>query len=81
MAAQGIRSGSSCDRTATDRAGATANYIKSFVHALPPLHEVSKMAGIELPEYLGKMGEKDKGEAGCGAGGTEKAAATMPPKT
>ncbi len=33
----------------------TANFASSLIKSLPPLHEVAKMAGIELPEYLGEM--------------------------
>jgi hypothetical protein len=25
------------------------------MHSLPPVHDVAKMAGIELPAYLGEM--------------------------
>lgn len=32
----------------------TANFAASLIKSLPPLHEVAKMAGIELPEYLGE---------------------------
>lgn len=32
----------------------TANFTSSLVKSLPPLHEIAKMAGVELPEYLGK---------------------------
>lgn len=38
----------------------TANFLSNFIKSLPPLQEVSKMAGVELPEFLGKMGEIDK---------------------
>ena len=34
---------------------ATSNFISNLFKSLPPLHEVSKMAGVELPEYLGKV--------------------------
>ena len=27
---------------------------KRFMGALPPMHELAKMVGLELPEYLGK---------------------------
>jgi hypothetical protein len=27
------------------------------MQSLPPVHDVAKMAGIELPEYLGAMKE------------------------
>jgi flotillin len=32
----------------------TANFAASLIKSLPPLHEVARMAGIELPEYLGE---------------------------
>jgi flotillin len=32
----------------------TANFASSLIKSLPPLHEVAKMAGIELPEFLGE---------------------------
>ncbi|MBE0698082.1 MAG: flotillin family protein [Anaerolineaceae bacterium] len=34
----------------------TANFISGFVKSLPPLQDIAAMAGIELPEYLGKAG-------------------------
>jgi len=33
----------------------TADFVSGFVRALPPLQEVAAMAGVELPEYLGKV--------------------------
>lgn len=33
----------------------TANFISQFVKALPALHDVASMAGLDLPEYLGKV--------------------------
>ena len=33
---------------------AAANFVSNFVKALPPLQEIAAMAGIELPQYLGK---------------------------
>jgi flotillin len=33
----------------------TANFAASLIKSLPPLHEVAKMAGVELPEYLGEV--------------------------
>ncbi len=33
----------------------TANFASSLIKSLPPLHEVAKMAGVELPEFLGAM--------------------------
>jgi flotillin len=34
---------------------ATSNFISNLFKSLPPIHEISKMAGVELPEYLGKL--------------------------
>lgn len=33
--------------------GSTANFASSLIKSLPPLHEIAKMAGVKLPEYLG----------------------------
>jgi flotillin len=35
----------------------TAQFLSSLVGSLPPLQEIAKMAGVELPEYLGRMAE------------------------
>ena len=34
---------------------AVGNFLGGLTQALPPFHEVAKMAGIELPEFLGGM--------------------------
>ena len=33
----------------------TSNFISQFVKSLPALHDVAGMAGLELPQYLGKI--------------------------
>jgi flotillin len=33
----------------------TANFLSNMIKSLPPLHEVAKMAGVQLPQYLGEM--------------------------
>ena len=33
----------------------TASFVSNLVKSLPPLHEVAQMAGVELPEYLGRL--------------------------
>jgi len=38
----------------------TSNFVSNLFKSLPPLHEISEMAGVELPEYLGKVGSKGK---------------------
>jgi flotillin len=65
-----------------DGGSSTANFMKNLFQALPPLHEVGKMAGIELPEFMGKVGEKTESAAdptptgqqatGKGGGGSTK---------
>ncbi|MBQ9771988.1 MAG: flotillin family protein [Lentisphaeria bacterium] len=37
---------------------ATSDFLSGIVKSLPPLHDVAGMAGLELPEYLGKVKEK-----------------------
>ena len=48
--------------TVWDSAGAgdgssTANFVSSLIHSLPPVHDVAKMAGVDLPDYLGKVSD------------------------
>ena len=45
-----------------DGKGATSNFVSSLVQTLPPMHDVAKMAGVELPEYLGSMSEEEAAE-------------------
>ena len=33
----------------------TADFLSGLVGSLPPLHDITKNVGLELPEYLGKM--------------------------
>ena len=33
----------------------TANFVSSMVKALPPLHEIAAMTGVNLPNYLGDL--------------------------
>lgn len=44
------------------KGSSTSNFISQFVKALPALHDVASMAGLEMPEYLGHM-KKDPLEA------------------
>lgn len=39
------------------KGSSTANFVSSLVRTLPPLQDVAAMAGVELPEYLGRMGD------------------------
>ena len=38
----------------------TANFLSGMMGSLPPLHDVAKMAGLELPEYLGRVAPQEK---------------------
>jgi len=37
----------------------TSNFVSSLIKSLPPLHDIAEMAGVELPQYLGKTVSKD----------------------
>ncbi len=60
-----------------DGKGSTANFVSGLVGSLPPLHEISRNAGIELPEYLGKLGKG--GDASPSAPTPKPAEPTPPP--
>ena len=45
-----------------DGSSATSNFVSSLVQSLPPIHDVAKMAGVDLPDYLGSLSEDDDGE-------------------
>ena len=36
----------------------TANFLSGMLQSLPPLHDVAGMAGLDLPDYLGKVKNK-----------------------
>lgn len=38
----------------TDGTSATSNFASSLIKSIPPMNEIFKMAGMELPSYLGK---------------------------
>ena len=38
--------------------GSTSNFISSLIQSLPPVHDVAKMAGVDLPDYLGKVSDE-----------------------
>ena len=38
----------------------TSNFISNLFKSLPPLQDISEMAGFELPEYLGNLKGKEK---------------------
>lgn len=39
----------------SDGKTATADYLSGMISALPPLHELARNAGLDLPAYLGKL--------------------------
>ncbi|OQA23766.1 MAG: Inner membrane protein YqiK [Verrucomicrobia bacterium ADurb.Bin345] len=44
------------DGGGSDKTGSsTAQFASNLIKSIPPLHEVAKMAGVELPDYLGSM--------------------------
>ena len=45
-----------------DGGSSTSNFLSSLVRSIPPLQDVARMAGVELPSYLGAMTEKNEGE-------------------
>jgi flotillin len=38
----------------------TANFLSGMAGAVPPLHEIAKNVGVELPQYLGKLDDANK---------------------
>ena len=44
----------------SEGSSATSNFVSSLVQSLPPIHDVAKMSGVELPDYLGSMTEDDQ---------------------
>ncbi len=37
----------------------TSNFLSGMMQSLPPLHDVANMAGIDLPNYLGKISNNE----------------------
>ncbi len=33
----------------------TSNFLKGFIGSLPPIHDLAKQAGVDLPKYLGEL--------------------------
>jgi flotillin len=40
----------------------TANFLSGMIKSLPPLHELAKMSGVKLPDYLGELEDKQDSE-------------------
>ncbi|HDS85053.1 MAG TPA: flotillin family protein [Phycisphaerales bacterium] len=46
------------DSGAGDKGGSsTSHFLSSMIKAIPPLQDVAGMAGVQLPDYLGRMAE------------------------
>jgi flotillin len=45
----------------SEKGSSTAGFLSSMIKSLPPLQDIAGMAGVELPDYLGRM--KDDQEA------------------
>jgi flotillin len=43
---------------ANGKGSSTSQFLSSLVASLPPLQEIAKMAGVELPEFLGRMSQE-----------------------
>ncbi len=39
----------------SEKGSSTANFMSSMINSIPPLHDVAKMAGVDLPEFLGSV--------------------------
>jgi flotillin len=40
----------------------TANFMKNMIKTLPPLHDIAKQAGLDLPEFLGSVTAEEESE-------------------
>lgn len=43
----------------SEKGSSTANFVSSLVKSLPPLQDVAAMAGLDLPDFLGKLKPED----------------------
>ena len=45
-----------------DGSSSTANFMKGLVKSTPPLHDLARQAGIELPAFLGELNPTPKSD-------------------
>ena len=65
------------DSGGNGQGSSTANFMSGLVKSLPPLQELAAMAGVELPEYLGRAtAEAEAGEPVAADKDDEEAAVT-----
>lgn len=48
----------------TGKGSSTSNFISQFTKSLPALHDIASLAGLELPEYLGKVSKEHQNGVG-----------------
>ena len=51
------------DGAGGEKGSSTANFVSSLVKSLPPLHDVAKMAGVDLPAYLGTVSDPSEADS------------------
>jgi flotillin len=59
----------------------TADFLSGLIKALPPLHELARSAGLDLPTYLGELqreAERQQHEPGKSSGGQRTATGNQP---
>ncbi len=44
---------------AGDGSGSTADFLRGLIASLPPIHELAKQAGVDLPDVLGRVGRDE----------------------
>ncbi len=57
--------------------GSTSGFLRSLIGSLPPMHELARQAGVELPGVLGQV--RDGGEEGASAAKGAEAPVSTPP--
>ena len=67
------------DSAGSSGTSSTANFVSNLIKSLPPLHDVAKMAGVDLPDYLGHIAEQP-GDALSSAQDAEPASPKAPPE-
>ena len=74
----GGRAGSEIEGKGGSR-GATADFLSGLIGSLPPVHDLARQAGVELPGYLGKVEETDSPRSDDVTDDTTPAADPKPP--
>lgn len=56
-----------------DGKSATSNFLSGLIESLPPVHDLAKQAGVELPEYLGQLTKRQNPKTGESHSSKDKA--------